>query len=714
MPVAPRLEPALPTFLTTLKGAPLPKLVVGFDCETYGTQNKFQFGYVSSIDGDDYYDDPREMLDTLGGYRYQGQLIYATNLAFDAFALFQAVAGPRQIPSGWEAFDNGSKLIWVKNRIRKEKSAATGNMTKRYQTLLDSLNLFPIGVYNLGEILQKVSRMYAKPGPLQDLKLARYYDERKLSMPAWIGKKQLHQLSTEELAAGKEYCAADARTTRKFMEWANGEIRKLGAKVKVTGASTAMDLFRRQYLANPIPQPRWECLVDSRFSYYGGRTEDFVKGTVGPIWDADVTAMYPASMVEIAFPYPSPERFVKRTSPHPSCLEHEGFASVRIRVPRMHIPPLPFKLKGKLLFPYGTLEGVWTHLELRHAISVGCVLEELKWSYWCEQTFNPFTEYVTDLIGKRLSYLCPDSCPKYQLSGVHCYEVGAKCDDSIATEEVIKLFLNGLYGKFAQNFLTEEEAAALDIITKHGGGTFKHISEATEEEIAYTSRYHADYLVEGWVVNAAIPKLKAFMNPILSSYVTARARVKLHEFFLMAESEGARVLYCDTDSIYTDKPLSFTVPGKELGKLQSGKRYKEILVVGPKAKRLLTEDGKVVVTFKGVPAKSFNMADPFDLDSFTPNKPREETFSGMESGKIATPKFTRFMKVREAFARDKQPNEMVEVAKEFNPFEFPKRRFIGIPKDHSTAVRALLSREFRSVPWEIDSKTQQVIGAPNL
>ena len=703
-----REDPLLPTFLTTLKGEAKPKPVIGFDCETLGIQNNFQFGYISTKEEDYYYEDAKLMLEELGGYKYQGQLVYATNLHFDAFALFQAVAGPRKLPPGWEAFDNGSKLIWVKNKIRAEKSFSTGNTTFRYQTLLDSLNLFPAGVEKMGEILQKVSRMYAKPGPMQNLQLSKYYDEKKLERPEWIGKKSIHSITKEELQKGKDYCAADARVTRKFMEWFNGEITRLGAKIRVTAASTAMDLFRRQYLSGPIPQPRWESLVDSRFSYYGGRTEDFVKGTIPNPYDADVTAMYPASMTEIQFPYPSPERFTKRTKPHPSCLRKEGFSAVKIRIPKMHIPPLPFKYDSKLLFPYGMLEGVWTNLELRYAISLGCQIEEIIWSYFTEKTFNPFTNYVEDLIQKRLTYLCPDICHNYQITGIRCHSIGRKCDDEMAIEEVIKLFLNGLYGKFAQQFLTEEEAEALKIVTKHGGGTFKHISEATEEEIAYTSKHHADYLIEGWAINAAIPKLKAFMNPILSSYVTARARIKLHEYFLLAILEGATVLYCDTDSIYTDKPLSFAVKGKELGKLQAGKKHKELLIVGPKAKRLITQDGRFVVTFKGVPKKSFNIENPITMIA-KENEPRLETFKAMEKGHIKTPKFTRFLKVREAFVRDKLPNEMVEIAKEFDPFEFPKRRFIGLSDDYETAVKSLLKRSFKSEPWEIEPKTQQIV-----
>lgn len=673
-------KPMLATFLTPLRGKPIHSPIIGFDTETYGELNRFQMGAVSTPKGDFIFTDASQMLDYLCQRQFWNHKIFATNLGFDAFALFQAHAGDSKIPDGWSFFDNGSKLIYVRKIVSREIRQETGALKHKYQTLLDSLNVFPAGVEQMGEILIKVSEGYKRQG---NTELADYFNEAKLKAPPWLGKRQWIELDQTERDWLSTYCAADARVTRKFMEWFSQEIVSLGGEMRMTAASTALDLFRRKYLREAnivIPQPSWECMVESRLSYYGGRTEDFVKGTIETVYDYDVTSMYPGAMVEIQYPYPSPEKFIKRLSPPETCLEYEGFAKVRIRVPYMHIPPLPFRQGPKLLFPFGTLVGVWTHLELRYALTLGCEIEDIEWSYFNPRTFNPFTDYVNDIFAKRMTY----------------YKA------KMATEEVTKLFLNGLYGKFAQNFLTEEEAERLGVQIKKSGGTFKRIEDASDDEIEFTSINHPEYLAKGYAINKAIPKLKAFMNPILSSYTTARARVKLHQLITQAIQESSEVLYVDTDSLYVTKPLSFAVPDKQLGKLQQGKQYKEMLIVGPKSKRLIRQDGKVISTAKGVPGKSFLTT--FKTKRTVKIAPRDNLFAGMKGGRLQT-KYSKFLKFKEAMARGLLPNQIVEMAKEFDPFEFPKRQILGNP-----TIVDLLNGNFKTRPWEIDAKTQLVIG----
>ena len=687
-------------FLTPLRSEPKLSPVIAFDTETYGETNTFQIGVVSTKERDYLFTDAQELLDFLCRKEFWNHNVYATNLAFDAFACFQSAYSPGKMPPAWSFFDNGSKLIWVKKLVSQE-TRWDGRQINRYQTLLDSLNIFQAGVEQMGEILNRVG--------------GDYFPESKLIKPRWLGKKKWGNLTTSERNELSTYCAADARVTRKFMEWFALEVTKLGGELKITAASTAMDLFRRKYLREAnmaIPQPAWPCMVDSRFSYYGGRTEDFVRGIVKEPWDADVTSMYPSAMLECNYPYPSPEHFVKWTSPPSSCLQHEGFAKVTIVVPFMQIPPLPFKVDGKLLFPFGSLTGVWTHLEIRYAQTLGCKVEEIEWSYFNPKTFNPFKSYVEDLFQKRMTYaypsICDDSC------NCNGRITGKKCKFGMAVEEVIKLFHNGLYGKFAQNFLTKEQGDSFGLVVKKAGGTFKSFEDASIDEIMFTSINFPEYLARGYVINKAIPKLKQFMNPILSSYTTAQARIRLHQFILRAIAEGATVLYTDTDSLYyttpNGKPLSFVVPNKQMGLLQGGKQYAEILIFNPKTKRLLTKDGKVINTAKGIPKKSFitNFAKLRDdmtqeeLDEMTEElEPREDFFQSL---KIAdenqgAARMSRFLKFKEAMSRDLQPNQIVPMTKHASPDAFPKRRILGNP-----SFEDLWRGSYQTTPWEVQNQ----------
>lgn len=706
--------------LLPLRGSVITKPIISFDCETYGKENKFVLGVISTENGEERFTDPLAMLEALTTEENRGHHIFATQLAFDAFVLFQATSGNRRMPKDFSGFDNGSKLIWIKRLIRDEarltQQKEKGKRRKEYVTLLDSLNIFPAGVEQMGEILQRVSKTYHKAAQKNNdrslERLAIRYDVRKLPSPgcqcdintnpdheyckSWLGKLTWQEMTEEQKEITFEYCALDAKVTRLFMEWFQNEINKLGANLKMTAASTAMDLFRRQYMRQDnivIPQPHWTCLVESRLSYYGGRTEDLVKGTVGPIWDYDVASMYPSSMLEVRFPYPSPERFTRVEEPHPDCLEREGFSRVKLKVPYSHIPPLPYRHGPKLLFPWGELEAVWTNLEIRYALSQGCKLQELKWSYFTEKTFNPFESYVTDLYGKRLEYAYPNDCDSPTCQYHTANKPSAKCISSLAVEEVIKLFLNGLYGKFAQNFLTEEEAEELGVKTKKGGGTFKRIEDANEEELLFTGQNFPHYLIEGYAIDKAVPKLKAFMNPILSSYVTSQARIKLHQFFMMGLEEKAELLYTDTDSLISTKPLSFAVEEKLLGKLQVGKQWKQITILGPKSKLLVGLNGKKHYTAKGVPGKSFLYTEGLQTKRI---KPRAELFDSLDTEQKPKVTYNRFLKFKESMARGRLPNEVVEIAKTFDPFEFPKRKIIGKP-----SLKDLVTKKFDTVPWQI-------------
>lgn len=680
-------------FLTPLHGKAKEKPVIAFDVETYGTKNKFVLGVVSYPHESLVFDDPAEMLNDISHHRNRHHLIYATNLHFDIFTLFQSVTSSHALPDGWSAFDNGAKLIWCKRDIRTDTEEQN-----RFITLLDSLNLFPLGVYNLGGILQKISAKYRRAG---DELLANYYNVQKLDAPNCMGKKSYANLNATERHALIEYCRADAEVTRKFMEWANREIINLGAIPKITAASTAMDLFRRKYLHSVIPQPSWECLVESRFSYYGGRTEDYWKGNVGEAVEHDVTAMYPDAMQRIDFPYPSPENFTRVDKPSESVLEHEGFARVSITVPDdCFYPPLPFKSLSHLLFPVGTLEGIWTHLQIRWALQQNCQLNSIDWSYYNTHTFNPFRPYVSELIKLRLRYLCP-GCERSDQTGRACWEDGVKCTNADSIEEVIKLFLNGLYGKFAQNFLTEEEAEQYKLYVKKGGGTFKPIGEASMQEFEYTLQHHPDYIAKGIVINKAVPSLKNFMNPILASYITSAAQVKINDFQIKAHKLNIPTYYTDTDSMYNPKRLPFAISGKVLGELQASKPVDELIIVGPKAKMTRTKDSSKP-TFKGVPSKSWIVSDASTMEQ-TPTAPRADIFKSMQHDELKV-KYTRFAKHREAMIRGLSANEMIEVTKEFKPFANPKRRILGKP-----TIKSLLTQSYESRPWKIDAKTQQVI-----
>lgn len=630
---------------------------MGFDTETHGRENRFDMGVISTPVGDLLYEDAQEMLDALTHRDLWQCDVWATNLAFDAWALFQAVAGDGRLPPGWEIFDNGAKVIHVRHVTKNGNSV-------RYRYMLDSLNVYLAGVEKMGEVLKRVAANRREMG---DPNWA-YWNEGKLVKPPWLGKRRYRDLDDDEKFTHRTYCAADARITRKFIEWFQAEVNALGGQLRRTAASTALDLYQRRFMREEgfvIPQPGLESMIEAKLSYYGGRTEDLTKGHIIDLREYDVTSMYPASMLGTDFPYPSPESFVKHLEPPRAILRMEGFSHVTIEVPPMHVPPLPHRVGDKLLFPIGRLTGTWTNLELRHAEQVGCRIEAIHWTWATKHTFRPFDGYVRTLFAARMEH----------------------AKRKLATEEVIKLFLNGLYGKFGQNFMSQETADRYGIKIKQGGGTFVHVDDASEAEILWTAFHQPHYLAQGFAIRAAVASLKPFMNPILSSYTTSKARIKLHDYLTRAcrEVGDENVHYMDTDSIFTTGELSFATKEKVLGALQEKAHYREGWILGPKAKLLVMQDGTKVTTYKGVPEK----------DPLAPGRnPRLDLFSGVARG-ILKVRFHRFVKFKEAAARGLMPNEIVAVPKSFSPFDYTKRKIVG----EDPWLRDLATRSFATEPW---------------
>lgn len=637
--------------LTPLSGKIRSKPVIGFDVETYGPENDFDIGVISTPEGDFFFDDASQMLSTLSSRKYLGHHIFATNLAFDAFAIFQGMNLDEPIPPGWEAFDNGAKLIYIRKQVRSNP--------RKYCYLLDSLNLFTGSVEQMGKILGKAG-----------------FPVGKMDKPEWLGMTPFTELNEEQKRYHIDYCAMDARVTRLFMQWLQSEINNLGANMRMTTSSTAMDLFRRRYLKAAIPQPDMDCMIACKQSYFGGRTEDFVKGRVEPCVISDINSMYPDAMLRTQYPYPSPERFTKHTNPPESCLEYEGITKCDIFVPKMHVPPLPYKYEGKLLFPIGNLTGVWTNLELRYAISLGCDIRHIHWSYFTSKTFNPFAEYVDDIYSKRM-------------------EMKAK---RMQSETVMKLMMNGLYGKTAQNWMLEADAAKYGLTVKKQGGTFVMLSEATPEQVRFTADNYPHYLARNIAIAQAIPKIKAFMNPILASYTTAASRIKIHRFCHITHEEGCGLAYTDTDSIYSQKAASCMSHSEELGALKLEPEEKQpdvVIIIAPKVKQAIKNGRIVETTAKGIPGKSFKT--DWENKQREEISPREDLFKSLETGLLST-QYSRFMKLREAISRGLRPNQIVEMPKTMNPLDFPKRRIIGDPE-----IADLKHAMFATEAWEIEN-----------
>lgn len=263
-----------------------------------------------------------------------------------------------------------------------------------------------------------------------------------------------------------------------------------------TYASHALRLWRKEFLRETIWKPRPDVLDLARASYVGGRVEIF-KFISPHVFCYDVNSMYPYVMQS-----PIPTDFIGES--HQLTDKYYGFCDAEVYVPEVYTPVLPVRLE-KLYFPSGVFRGTFTTEELIAAEIRGCSIQKIHKIYYfrCSEIFK---EYVLKLYALKQSSGEP-------------------------TRTIAKGLLNSLYGKFGQNptkkvYCTEDIApdGAYPIVYPDG----------TPSGFAYYERTGRN----------------AYLLPHISSSITSKARLHL------LQKLDDRSYYCDTDSVFTDVPMS--------------------------------------------------------------------------------------------------------------------------------------------------------------
>ena len=271
-----------------------------------------------------------------------------------------------------------------------------------------------------------------------------------------------------------------------------------------------------------------------RSGYYGGRTEVFTP-VLENGFHYDINSLYPAEMMKNKFPIGVPVWYsdsreakqlydiIKQTK------EGGGFLYCRIYIPEsMYIPPLPYKdVKGKLLFPVGNLEGVWTIPELEIAEKMGCEIVEYKELVYFSKMDYIFKDFVS-----------------------HFAKI--KMNSKGAKKQFAKLMQNSLYGKFG---MKRVRPTLCDI-----DDTEKYLDK-DYHVISYTQNLMNVRAVEYNTISYA-----KYIQPQIAAYVTAYGRITLLKGILRQLREG-KVNYCDTDSIACESRMDDKkTDDKEYGK----------------------------------------------------------------------------------------------------------------------------------------------------
>ncbi|XP_056001762.1 uncharacterized protein LOC130048746 [Ostrea edulis] len=374
--------------------------------------------------------------------------------------------------------------------------------------------------------------------------------------------------------------------------------------------------------------------LNPRDVLYGGRTNATrLYCEEGDMRYVDVCSLYPYVLKYKPFPVQHPQVI---TSHFTDVRDYFGLIRCRVLPPReLYHPVLPYKTGGKLLFPLcrtcaeqrnlgpdercqhtdseRSLTGTWVTTELHKALDLGYRLDRIYEVWHFEKTSDHlFRAYINTFLKiKQEASGFPEDCQTAQQQQHYIEEIQqregiamnpADIQKNPVRRTIAKLFLNCLWGKFAQRlqlpkslYLTEEEELQ------------QKLQDATLEVkgielLENRERPECDMMLINYQEKEEFLEDCPFGNVVLACFTTAHARLHLYETL---QPLGERVLYFDTDSIiyqHDETQFNPTIINSlggwtdELG----GDRIIKYMSGGPKNYAYETQNGKSVCKVKGL------------------------------------------------------------------------------------------------------------------
>ncbi|XP_061168350.1 uncharacterized protein LOC133177309 [Saccostrea echinata] len=378
-----------------------------------------------------------------------------------------------------------------------------------------------------------------------------------------------------------------------------------------------------------IPYP-----LNPRDALYGGRTNATkLYCDEGDMRYVDVCSLYPYVLKHRPFPLGHPQII---TDDYQDVRSYFGLIHCRVLPPQgLYHPVLSYRTGGKLLFPLcrtcaerqdstskhrcqhtdqeRSLTGTWVTTEIHKALDMGYSSE---WIYevrhFPESSKDLSRPYIDTFlkIKQEASGFPPDFQTEEQkldyirkvLEREGIRMVLLSIEKNPVRRTIAKLFLNCLWGKFAQRLLlpktqslTEEEE--LQQLLQDSTIDIKSIELLENKE-----QPESDMMLVNYQEKQEIVEECPFGNVVLACFTTAHARLHLYETL---QPLGDRVLYFDTDSIiYQHKEGQFNPTlGNSLGEWTDeldGDHIIKFMSGGPKNYAYLTDKGNSACKVKGL------------------------------------------------------------------------------------------------------------------
>lgn len=346
------------------------------------------------------------------------------------------------------------------------------------------------------------------------------FEKRCLSRREWYATVPFDKL--------RSYNARDCEILWKAIRMFQDTLLEIGGQLQMTLASCSMQLFRRKYLKVDIETSKQINKI-TKEAYTASRVEN-LRRNMNDGYYFDINSSFPYAMT-----FPAPGRYLGAKSKMPD--SGIFISKVKIEIPEMKIPPIPYRVKSRVFFPVGTWESWMTSVDIRAVEESGGRILKAGTTL-CFEPFDDLKQFALNIFNMR------------------------RDSDDEWFKIVLKYLLNSLYGKFAESSVKDELLIDPDFI----------------------DREQMHMLMPGiWIMERIVDIPHAHFP--ISAHITAIARQVLGAFL----DSSNEVYYCDTDGFATD---TLFPTGKEIGQLKLEKIIDdESIFVAPKVYQI---KGKVM------------------------------------------------------------------------------------------------------------------------
>ena len=380
-----------------------------------------------------------------------------------------------------------------------------------------------------------------------------------------------------------------------------------------------------------------------RNAFFGGRTELF--WMYRQVTDEGAEKI---RYLDVCSLYPSRQKFERFPLGHPTVViapetcdidQYFGYAHVKVLAPRaLHIPVLPLRVGGKLLFPLcrscaashseelctctdaeRSWAGTYATAELSYAVghhgyTILDIYEVYHWPKTCQynkdgtddglfaQYVNTFLRIKQQASGYPVDVVTQSEKDSY-IAGYEKHEGivldAGKIEKRAALRSIAKMCLNALWGKLSQRPMPLTEVFGPDDEAR----VVRLMADPSREVVDFFIPADNMLVMKSKNLYESATPIAQGRNLYVAALVTAYGRIHLHK--IMTAIGHQHILYCDTDSvIYVQQPDSYVPPvGRYLGdltdELEDGDFITEFCSNLPKSYAYRTHQGRSIVKVKG-------------------------------------------------------------------------------------------------------------------